>query len=153
MKDKLKERGVKKDREGQKRGVPLGSLVGGAFRAQAYMILASSSQVPCSVPQSLRKEQNRTAAQYSAQPHSSTESIIHSLWMGIINTQTKTQRMGIINTQTKPRQLCPPLPSLHTPSSRLERERERCSQTSTLHSPVNGAVSPCALVGIHGWHK
>lgn len=33
--------------------IPLGRIVGGAFRAQAYMIEASSSQVPCTLPQSL----------------------------------------------------------------------------------------------------
>lgn len=33
--------------------VPLGNFVGGAFRAHAYIMEASSSQVPCTLPQSL----------------------------------------------------------------------------------------------------
>lgn len=37
------------------RDIPLGNLVGGAFRAQAYIMEASSSHVPCTLPQSLER--------------------------------------------------------------------------------------------------
>lgn len=36
--------------------IPLGNLVGGAFRAQAYIMEASSLQVPCALPQFLERE-------------------------------------------------------------------------------------------------
>lgn len=39
--------------------IPLGNLVGGAFRAQAYIMEASSSQVPCTLPQSLERQSIR----------------------------------------------------------------------------------------------
>lgn len=41
---------------------PLGSLVGGALRAQAYMMEGSSSQVPDTLPQSLERERERNEA-------------------------------------------------------------------------------------------
>lgn len=42
------------------RDIPLGNLVGGAFRAHAYIMEGSSSQVPFTLPQSLEIEMTQS---------------------------------------------------------------------------------------------
>lgn len=75
--------------------IPLGRIVGGAFRAQAYMIEASSSQVPCTLPQSLETNnenkyhsvsmKNRIPKMFTKhyKPCSAHSIILCSFWMGM----------------------------------------------------------------------
>lgn len=72
---------------------PLGNLVGGALRAQAYTMEVSSLQVPCALPQSLGKEITQSLilcvslspdgkTQENTKPVS-TKAICGSVWMHI----------------------------------------------------------------------
>lgn len=61
--------------------IPLGNLVGGAFRAQAYIIAASSSQVPCTLPQSLNELPQNSESQRQLQNKTNNYlQFSHLLW-------------------------------------------------------------------------